>query len=338
MRKWLLIFVMAVLFVFPSFAFAQDKVAIQSIDVSLWPEYDKAEMLVIDHIMLSEDTVFPVQLDLLVPADAVLNTVAVGQSSDQVTDQGIEYTTAKDGEWLVISITATGPAILIEYYDPNLKKDGDLRSYTYRWLSDYDVADFVVIFQEPFDATEFKSSLPLQDDGVHPDNMQYYFSNVGPVPAGEELIFNVSYRKSTDTLSVSRLEIQPVDVNENTSGRVSLDNYLPYIIGGFGVILIRGRTCVLLAIWTLWFEEVPPQTACARGSRRSPKRRVLRPMRHARARRRSFLPYLWFAHQAEGRVASPCFRSVSIKKSNVPQIYCGTFLLLFSRPSRVDCL
>lgn len=240
MRKWLLIFVMAVLFAFPSFAFAQDKVAIQTIDVSLWPEYDKAEMLVIDHIMLSEGAVFPVQFDMLVPVDSVVNAVAVGQSSDQVTDQGVEYTTAKDGEWLVISITATGPAILLEYYDPNLKKDGDLRSYAYRWLSDYDAAGFVIIFQEPFDAIDFKSSLPLEDDGIHPDNLQYYFSSVGAVPAGKELVFDVSYQKPTDALSVSQLEIQPVDVNENTSGRVSLDHYLPYIIGGFGVILILG--------------------------------------------------------------------------------------------------
>jgi hypothetical protein len=241
MRKWLLIFMVGALFVFPSFAFAQNKVAIQAIDVSLWPEYDKAEMLVIDHIMLSENTTFPVQLDLLVPTDATVNTVAVGKSSDQVTDQGIKYATKKDGEWLVISISATGPAIQLEYYDPNLKKDGDQRSYSYRWLSDYDVAKFMVILQEPFDATEFKSSLSLQDDGVHPnDNMQYYFSDVGPVPAGKELTFDVSYQKSTDTLSVSHLEVQPVDVNENTSGRVSLDNYLPYIIGSLGVILILG--------------------------------------------------------------------------------------------------
>jgi hypothetical protein len=242
MRKWLLTLVIGALFVFPSFAFAQEnKVAIQSIDVSLWPEYDRPEMLVIDHIKLSEDTAFPVQLDLRVPADSDVNAVAVGKSSDQVTDQGVKYTTAKDGEWLVISITATGPAIQLEYYDPNLKKDGDQRSYTYRWLSDYDVAGFVVILQVPFGATEFKSSLSLQDDGIHPnDNMQYYSSNVGPVPAGKELTFDVSYQKATDTLSVSHLEIQPVDVNENTSGRVSLGNYLPYIIGGFGVILIVG--------------------------------------------------------------------------------------------------
>src|SRR6266542_4642086 len=179
MRKWLLAFVVTALFMFPSFAFAQDKVAIQSINVSLWPEYDKAEMLVINFITLPADVKFPFELDMRISADAVLNTVAVGESADSVTDQGIKYTTKKDGEWLVISITATGPAIQLEYYDPNLKKNGNLRSYSYHWLSDYDVANFGIVYQKPFDAAEFKSSLSLQDDGVHLDKLQYYFSDAG---------------------------------------------------------------------------------------------------------------------------------------------------------------
>jgi len=241
MRKWLLILVMGVLFVFPSFAFAQDQVAIQSVNVELWPEFDKAEMLVIDRVMLSADAEFPIQLDIRVPADATLNAVAVGESNDKVTDQGIEYTTKKDGEWLVVSITVIGPAVRIEYYDPSLKKDGNLRSYSYRWLSDYDVADFGVAFQQPFDAVKFASSLPLQDAGIHPnDNLQYYSSSVGAVPAGKTFTFDVNYEKPTDALSVSHLQIQPVVVDENTPGRVSLNNYLPYIIGGLGVILIVG--------------------------------------------------------------------------------------------------
>jgi len=240
MRKWLLIFMTGVLFVFPTFVSAQSKVSIQSLSVSLWPEYDKAEMLVINYIALPDNTAFPVQLDLRISADSIVNTVAIGKSSDSVTDQGIQYTTNKDGEWLVVSITATGPAIQFEYYDPSLKKDGNLRSYSYKWLSDYDVAGFGVILQEPFDATEFKSSLSLRDDGIHPDNMHYYVSDAGTVSAGKVLTFDVSYQKPTDALSVSQLEVQPVAVNENTPGRVSLNNYLPYIIGGLGVILIVG--------------------------------------------------------------------------------------------------
>jgi len=247
MRKWLLILIVGVLFVFPSFAFAQSGVAIQSVNVNLWPEFDRADMLVIDSIILSGDPVFPVQVDVRIAADAELHTVAVGTSSENVSDQDIDCKTKKnctmkkDGEWLVISITATGPAIRIEYYDPNLKKDGDLRSYSYRWLSDYDVADFSAVLQEPFDASEFKSSLSLQDDGVHPENnLQYYFSSVGAVPAGKAFTFDVSYQKPTDTLSISHLDIQPVTVDENTPGRVSLNNYLPYVIGGLGVFLILG--------------------------------------------------------------------------------------------------
>jgi len=240
MRKCFLILVMAALFAFPILSFAQGQIAIESVTVSLLPEYDRPDMLVINYIMLSEGNEFPVQLDIRIPANADLHTVAVGASSETVTDQGIQFTTKKDVDWLVVSITVTGPAIQLEYYDPGLKKDGSQRSYLYRWLSDYDVANFVVSFQQPFDAEGFKSSLSLEDDGIHADNMQYYFSGVGSIPAGESLTFDLSYQKPTEDLSVSRLEIQPVEVDEDTPGRVSLNDYLPYMIGGLGLIMILG--------------------------------------------------------------------------------------------------
>ena len=241
MRKcFFFLMVAAALAGFPSFVSAQGEIAIESVAVQLWPEFDRAEMLVINSIILSEGTEFPFQLDVRIPADADLHTVAVGQSSESVSDQGVEKTTAKDGDWIVVSITATGPAIRLEYYDPGLKKDSMQRSYSYRWLSDYNAANFGVLFQQPFDAEQFESSRSLEDDGVHADGLQYYFSNIGAVPAGEVVAFDLSYRKPTDTLSVSRLDIQPVDVDENTPGRVSLNNYLPYILGAFGVILIVG--------------------------------------------------------------------------------------------------
>jgi len=239
MRKWFFILAMAALLVFPSFVSAQGQIAIESVEVKFWPEYDKPNMLVISSIMLSADTELPTQVDVRIPSSAILHTVAVGQAFDVVTDQGIEKTTRADGDWLVISITATDPAILLEYYDPGLTKDGSQRSFTYNWLSDYDVANFGVLFQQPFDAEGLESSLPLQDAGIT-DNMQYYFSNIGAVPAGKSLVFDLSYQKATDALSVSRLDIDPVNVDENTPGRVSLNNYLPYIIGGLGVFMIVG--------------------------------------------------------------------------------------------------
>jgi ribosomal protein L32 len=51
----------------------------------------------------------------------------------------------------------------------------------------------------------------------------------------------VSYTKTTDTLVSQAQAVQIAEpVNEDTPGRVSLTNSLPYIIGGLGVIMIAG--------------------------------------------------------------------------------------------------
>jgi uncharacterized OB-fold protein len=240
MRKWFLILAMAALLVFPSLASAQGQVAIEFVNVDLWPEFDKPDMLVINSILLASGASFPVQVDVRIPSGAVLHTVAVGETINAVSDQGIDYRTSKDGEWMVISIQAGAPAIRLEYYDPALAKEGSQRTYSYHWLSDYNVANFSVVLQQPFDAEQFTSSLSLQDDGLRSDELQYYSSQVGSVAAGESMTFTVSYQKPSDALSVSHLQIEPVVVDENTDGRVSLNNYLPYIIGALGVIIIIG--------------------------------------------------------------------------------------------------
>jgi hypothetical protein len=241
MRKWILLLILGVLFAFPVRAFSQAEIAIASVEINLWPEYDRAEMLVIDYILLAPDTQLPATIDMRVPAEVgAPHVVAVGASPELVTDQGVKFMTRTEGEWLVVSIQASGPAIQLEYYDPGLKKDGVSRSYTYEWLSDYKVQNLVFTVQQPFDATGFNTSPALQDDGIHQDQLQYYLSQTVGVPAGKSISIELNYEKPSDVLSVSRLQVQPEDVDENTPGRVSFSNSLPYVIGGLGVVLIIG--------------------------------------------------------------------------------------------------
>jgi hypothetical protein len=241
MRKWLLILAMGMILIFPSFAFAQNEVRIASLEVSLWPEYDRPQVLVINTISLSPDTSFPATVELRMPVAAKApHVVAVGVSAELVTDQGVQFTTKRVGKWLVVSIEASGPAIQFEYYDPGLKKDGDLRSYVYEWSSSHDVVAFAIAVQKPFDAVNMKTSPVLADDGIYPNKLRYYRSELDPIPAGASFLLEMSYEKPTDTLSVSRLQVEPVEVNEDTPGRISLNNYLPYVMGGLGVILVIG--------------------------------------------------------------------------------------------------
>jgi hypothetical protein len=241
MRKWMLAFAIGWMLIFPPFASAQNELTIASLEVDLWPEYDQPKVLVINYIELSPDIPLPATIELRVPAAAQApHVVAVGPTLDQVTDQGIQYTTEKMGRWLIISVTATGPAIHLEYYDPGLKKDGNQRSYTYEWSGNYDVETFVVSVQQPFDATNLQTTPPLADDGVYRNNLQYYRSQLQPPAAGASFLLKLSYEKPSDTLSVSRLQVEPVDVNEDTPGRISLNNYRPYLLGAVFLILAGG--------------------------------------------------------------------------------------------------
>jgi len=239
MRNLFLTLMLATALIFPSLASAQSPVAIESIDVDLWPEYDKAEMLVINYIMLTAETTLPATVNLRIPAGVdAPHVVATGMSFDKVTDKGVQFTTKTEGAWLVVSIKATGPAIQFEYYDPALKKNGASRSYAFKWSSDYDVRQLVVVAQQPFGATNLKASVALQDDGIHPDKLQYYASQAVSINAGKLFEFDLNYEKPTDAFSVAQLQVTPVIVNENTPGRISWTNYLPYGIGGLGVIII----------------------------------------------------------------------------------------------------
>jgi hypothetical protein len=63
----------------------------------------------------------------------------------------------------------------------------------------------------------------------------------GSLPKGEQFILLLNYDKTSDALVAPPNELQPsAPVDENTPGRISLTNYLPYIFGGFGLVLILG--------------------------------------------------------------------------------------------------
>ncbi|MBC7876305.1 MAG: hypothetical protein H7Y59_03965 [Anaerolineales bacterium] len=241
MRRWFLVLIVGIFFIFPSITSAQTGVIFSNVNVQFWPEYDKAEMLVINYITLSPETSLPSVINLKIPAD-VENplVVAVGPSLDEVTDQGVQFSTKVDNNWLVVSIQATGHAIQLEYYDPSLKKDGSSRSYHYEWLNDYIVQNFIVTVQQPFDASKLKTSPALQSDGVHSDKLQYYQADFGAIAISEKFSFDLSYEKRSDVFSISQLTIEPVNISEDTPGRMSFSNTLPYLLVGMGVAIIVG--------------------------------------------------------------------------------------------------
>jgi hypothetical protein len=238
MRKLILAALLVVLLL-PVRVQAQSAIKIDSVVVQLWPEFDKPKMLVMYQFTLSASTALPQDVSFRTPAGATVSAVAVGQTQDTVTDQGIEYETRSDGEWTVVTIKSVGgPAIRLEYYD-KLQITGTSRHYVYKWASDYAVTQMVAFFQQPVDATNLVLDPEASSSQTDSNGLVYYRVDFPALAVGETATLTVDYKKLTDRLSASLPQVQPsAPLDNNAQGKVSLSAYLPWVVGGAGFLLI----------------------------------------------------------------------------------------------------
>lgn len=238
MRKFLLIMMLGILFLFPSSVFAQADLKFASVSVQLWPEYDQPSMLVITDFALPAATTLPVTLTFRIPKDANLIAVATYAPDGTLTNAVFDGP-KEDGEWQSFTVSIDSMAGRFEYYQ-SLTFNGTQRIFSYLWDGTYAVDQFGIRVLEPFDTTSLKTT-PALSSISQENNLKYYEGDPVVLASGEQFTLNLDYEKSTDTLIINTQGVEPsVPVDENTPGRVSLSNSLPYIIGGLGVIMIVG--------------------------------------------------------------------------------------------------
>ncbi|MBI5352196.1 MAG: zinc ribbon domain-containing protein [Chloroflexi bacterium] len=235
MRKLFLIILIGALFVLPTMASAQGSVTLSSVNVQLWPEYDQPSMLVLIDIELPATTLLPVKLTFHIPSDANLVAVATSASDGTLLNALFEGPTPADGAQ-AFTVTMDSAKAHFEYYQP-LKINGKNRNYSYLWNGDYAVKAFGIRVLEPVDTTSL-STAPLLGAAVEGDGVKYYPSHAIELASGEQFTLDLQYVKTSSAL-VQPEGVQPsAPVDENTPGRISLNNSLPWIIGGIGAVLV----------------------------------------------------------------------------------------------------
>ena len=240
MKKLFFLAVFALLFS-GTLAQAQEPLHLTTLEVDLWPEYDRPEMLVIYHVKLPADISLPTEVVLLIPAAAgEPNAVAVRQMDGSLLNA--TYDRQVDGDWAYITVMATMPEIQLEYYDPQLKKENNARAFTFVWKGEYPVDAMTIIIQEPLGASQMQVE-PDLGGFMQPqaDPMRYYTMEVGAPQKGETVTVGVTYVKDTDVLSVESMQIQSSQqIDEAPESPSDWTTWLPWIIGGAGVALLVG--------------------------------------------------------------------------------------------------
>lgn len=250
MRKCLLILFLALtlgLSGLPAWpARAQAAPRLTSLEIDLWPEYDRPALLVIYRAILAPEVSLPAQLVFRIPAGVTEPTVvAVGATLAEVADA--EYTVRASGEWSEVSFLATGPAIQFEYYDPGLKKEGPTRSFAFAWPGGFSVDQASIQVQQPIDTTQMTIEPALDPGTAGQDGLTYYTKEIGALAADEEISLQVNYQKATDTLSVRS---QPVEPSSPITSSGDVNNLMRTVMIIVGVVL--GLLLIAGGAWWYW--------------------------------------------------------------------------------------
>lgn len=236
---------------------AQESPRLASLDISIWPEFDRPATLVLLRGELSADVELPATVALRIPASsggpsAVASAPAEGGS---LVTRGYELT--EDGDSLRLTLTTPDPIFQVEFYDP-LATDNPDRAYTYVWPGDLGTDQLTVQVQEPAGSTGFSVDPDLGPGTLQPDGLLYNGADMGALESGQTLAITLSYRKTDPRTSEEILGATAAGSDDGVPSWL-----LPVVITALAVAAL-----LAVAYWRSRRQPLPVGKQPPRGARR----------------------------------------------------------------------
>ena len=201
----------------------ENLIKITRMEIDLWPDYDRSQMLVIYRVQISNDTQLPVRINLRIPGTAAPYKVAMRDLDGLLYN--LAYSVEPEGTWREIVLSTSSNELYIEYYDPSIVTNEEERSYSFSWISDYPIDKLIVKAQQPRNSQEFNASPSMGVGELNiVDKLVYYTRDFGPLPTGITFNSHISYTRTSSELSASNLPVvaaTPLAVNAGFNRSVS---------------------------------------------------------------------------------------------------------------------
>jgi len=166
--------------------------------------------------------------------------VAVAYDKDGILLNSSFESSAEQGNWQTISMKVDSyNTYHIEYYQ-ELSRNDKVRSFTYKWIGDYDVNELRLSVSLPADSMSVKTTPALSMELQTDRGLLVGSATNKELKMGNSFQLDLEYTRDSDKLADLNQanQVAPSEpLSPDTAGRVSIDN-LPWIIGGFGIILI----------------------------------------------------------------------------------------------------
>ena len=239
---------------------------LDSLEIELWPDFDRPAVLVLLTGTLADDTPAPATVTVPLPNEATLNAVAYVNAVSGQLENVDDVDSSAPG---LITFTTPSPTFRLEYYLP-YSLEGDRREFTFDWSSDLTIDQLLTTVQQPAEASEFSLSPASDQPTAGQDGLMYHPLATRALPAGEAFSVTASYNLDSDQLTSDVLGAQQPPVEGPLP---VIGDAVPEEASGLNwalVAIVAGGLIIVAAV--AWFLYTSNQT----GRKRSPRPRPVR--------------------------------------------------------------
>ncbi len=166
-----------------------------SMQVEIWPEFDRPAALVILRGALAADAKLPADVTLRIAASTGGPSAMAYSAAAGGNLLNLKYERKDASDFITLSFKVPERFFHVEFYDP-LQTGKPERSYTYVWPGDFAVDHLSVVVQEPAAASNFSVQPNLDAAASEQDGLRYRSADLGARAPGKPLPIKVSYTKT----------------------------------------------------------------------------------------------------------------------------------------------
>ncbi len=191
--RTLVLLLLSLLFVIPVTSSAQEPLQISSLEIAIWPEYDRPDALVIYQLRLAEDQTAPATISLPIPASAGEPHAVAAWYPDGSLDDSVSWSISRQGDWALVEVTTVTNGIWLEFYD-DIARNGAQRNYTFSWEGEFAVDSLQFDVMHPIGSQDLRLD-PAGERSVGSDGIPRTIVDLGARSVGERFELELSYSK-----------------------------------------------------------------------------------------------------------------------------------------------
>ncbi len=181
-----------------------------SLQIEIWPEFDRPAALVILKGELAANAALPAAVSLRMPASSGGPTAVAASTGLNAKLFNVKYERKDADDFITLTFEVPERFFHIEFYDPLSMRTPD-RDYTYVWPGDPAADRLGVIVQEPAAASNLSVQPNLEATAAGQDGLRYRSAELGAFEAGKQLSIKVRYTKTDSRISSEILQLKTPD-------------------------------------------------------------------------------------------------------------------------------